>query len=151
MAKQQDLPLNPMEISGICGRLLCCLSYENEFYAEAKRRFPKVGKMVDTPQGRGRVISLNIFTETMRIELENEILTEISCDELLGEGAAASPGAASGESKKTSQAQDKQASKSAEDQSEGKGQRKRRRSESSRSRRNRNRRKKPSTQGSAQS
>ena len=54
MAKQQDLPLSPMEISGLCGRLLCCLEYENGYYQEVKGRFPKVGKNIETPLGPGR-------------------------------------------------------------------------------------------------
>lgn len=82
MAKQQNLPLNPMEISGICGRLLCCLSYENEYYAEAKRRLPRVGQSVTTPQGKGQIVGLNIFTEKMRVELENQMLIDIGVDEI---------------------------------------------------------------------
>ena len=84
MAKQQDLPLNPMEISGVCGRLLCCLSYENEFYTAAKKRLPKVGRTVTTPQGKGKVIGLDVFAETIKIRLENDVLIEISLDELEG-------------------------------------------------------------------
>jgi len=84
MAKQQDLPLNPMEISGVCGRLLCCLSYENEFYTAAKKRLPKVGRTVTTPQGKGKVVGLDVFAETIKIRLENDVLIEITIDELEG-------------------------------------------------------------------
>jgi cell fate regulator YaaT (PSP1 superfamily) len=82
MAKQQDLPLSPMEISGVCGRLLCCLAYEREYYAEAKRRFPRRGDVIETPQGRGRVVQVNVIKETLQVELENQITVEISTEEL---------------------------------------------------------------------
>jgi cell fate regulator YaaT (PSP1 superfamily) len=142
MAKQQDLPLNPMEISGICGRLLCCLSYENEFYAEAKRRLPKVGKTIDTPQGKGRVVSLNIFTERMRVVLENDVVTEMSCHDLsaeTGEPPARSDTTSSGEKPQAKRSQD---APPPGEHAESKPGDKRQRSEPSRSRRNRGKRKK---------
>lgn len=82
MAKQQNLPLSPMEISGVCGRLLCCLAYENEMYAETKATLPKRGAIIDTPQGRGKVVQLNIIKETVQVELESQILVELSREEL---------------------------------------------------------------------
>jgi len=82
MAKQQDLPLSPMEISGLCGRLLCCLAYENQYYTEAKARLPKRGKMVDTPQGSGKVIQVNAIQETVQVQLENQMVVEVSGQEL---------------------------------------------------------------------
>ena len=82
MAKQQDLPLSPMEISGICGRLLCCLAYENDYYAEVKKRFPKVGDVVVTPLGSGKVSGINVLKETLTVELESEATIEISAEEL---------------------------------------------------------------------
>ena len=142
MAKQQDLPLNPMEISGICGRLLCCLSYENDFYAETKRRLPKVGKMIDTPQGKGKVVSLNIFTERMRVELENEVLTEMRCDALSETPADVRPEPDAEAARVAPQEKGAPAASPTTDRSEDNSLRKRRRSEASRSRRNRNRRKK---------
>ncbi len=57
MAKDQDLPLNPMKISGACGRLMCCLKYEHPLYQEFKAQVPAVGKAVSTPEGDGRVLS----------------------------------------------------------------------------------------------
>lgn len=82
MAKQQDLPLSPMEISGLCGRLLCCLAYENDYYAEAKQKLPKRGKVIDTPHGRGKVVQVNVITETVQVELESQVTVEVSHQEL---------------------------------------------------------------------
>jgi len=82
MAKQQDLPLSPMEISGTCGRLLCCLAYENEFYEEAKRGMPKVGRMVQTPSGEGKVVSVNVLQNTVVVEFPEEIQKTFSLEEL---------------------------------------------------------------------
>ena len=70
MAKTQDLALNPMKISGVCGRLLCCLNYEQEMYAEVKSRMPKVNKWVETEFGPGRVTALNVLKETVTVQLE---------------------------------------------------------------------------------
>jgi cell fate regulator YaaT (PSP1 superfamily) len=81
MAKQQDLPLSPMEISGVCGRLLCCLAYENAHYAEAKKRLPKWGEMVDTPQGRGKVVDVNAIKDTVHVELESQVVVQVCYEE----------------------------------------------------------------------
>lgn len=83
MAKAQDLPLSPMDISGICGRLLCCLAYESDQYAEAKKKLPKRGKVIDTPQGRGTVIRLDVIKESVQVELENQVVAEFSHEELV--------------------------------------------------------------------
>ncbi len=61
MAKNQGLSLNPAKISGLCGRLMCCLEYENEHYAEAYKKMPKVGSEVTTPDGKAIVISNNML------------------------------------------------------------------------------------------
>jgi len=82
MAKQQDLPLSPMEISGICGRLLCCLAYENDYYAEVKKRLPKVGDVVVTSHGAGKVTGINVLKETLSVELDSEATIEITAEEL---------------------------------------------------------------------
>jgi cell fate regulator YaaT (PSP1 superfamily) len=82
MAKQQNLPLSPMEISGLCGRLLCCLAYENELYAETKAKLPKRGAVIDTPHGRGKVLQLNILKESVQVELESQMVVELSHEEL---------------------------------------------------------------------
>ncbi|MCL6639625.1 MAG: stage 0 sporulation family protein [Firmicutes bacterium] len=70
MAKDQNLSLNPTKISGICGRLMCCLKYENDTYEHAKEEFPEVGNWVVTPDGEGRVTGLNIFKKSVTIELK---------------------------------------------------------------------------------
>ncbi len=82
MAKQQDLPLTPTEISGVCGRLLCCLKFENELYAEIKQSMPKVGSVVSTPHGKGTIVSLNVLTETLTVELQNELMVEVKANEV---------------------------------------------------------------------
>ncbi|MGH7513434.1 MAG: PSP1 domain-containing protein, partial [Gemmatimonadales bacterium] len=70
LAKDQHLSLNPSQISGGCGRLLCCLKYEHEFYVTARKRFPKEGKMVTTARGAEKVIAVDIFRE--RVFLRSE-------------------------------------------------------------------------------
>jgi cell fate regulator YaaT (PSP1 superfamily) len=70
LAKDQHLSLNPSQISGGCGRLLCCLKYEHEFYVTARKRFPKEGKTVRTSVGVEKVIAVDIFRE--RVFLRNE-------------------------------------------------------------------------------
>jgi len=69
MAKDQDLPLNPAKISGVCGRLLCCLSYEHEQYVAIKAEVPRKGAWVQTPDGPGEVIAVNVIRETVTVEL----------------------------------------------------------------------------------
>ena len=83
MAKLQDLPLSPMDISGVCGRLLCCLAYESDHYAEVKRTLPKRGKVIDTPHGRGTVTQVDVIKESVFVELENQVIVEVSHEELL--------------------------------------------------------------------
>ena len=78
MAKQQDLPLSPMEISGVCGRLLCCLAYENEAYTAAKARLPKQGEIIDTAHGRGKIVQVNVIKEAVQVELESQVIVEVS-------------------------------------------------------------------------
>ncbi len=68
MAKDQDLSLNPTKISGQCGRLMCCLRYEHESYVEAKAAMPKVGATVETPEGSGRVTSLDLLNRRMTVD-----------------------------------------------------------------------------------
>jgi len=70
MAKEQNLSLNPTKISGICGRLMCCLKYENDTYENAKEDFPDVGNWVITPDGEGKVTGLNIFKKCVAVELK---------------------------------------------------------------------------------
>ena len=72
MAKNQGLSLNPGKISGLCGRLMCCLSYENEYYAAVYKKMPKYGATVDTPEGRGVVVSTNMLKMEMRVKIEKD-------------------------------------------------------------------------------
>jgi cell fate regulator YaaT (PSP1 superfamily) len=82
MAKQQNLPLSPMEISGVCGRLLCCLAYENDFYGEVRKRMPRRGSQVQTPQGVGQVVGLNFLLESVDVRLEGEVISTFELSEL---------------------------------------------------------------------
>ena len=75
MAKAQDLPLNPLKISGLCGRLMCCLRYEYEMYKDFKSRAPKMGANIDTPKGGARVVSLDAPRETVTISTEGGRMT----------------------------------------------------------------------------
>ena len=69
MAKNQMLALNPTKINGICGRLLCCLSYENDNYTELKKSLPKLGLVMDTPEGMGKVVDIDVFGNTYSVDL----------------------------------------------------------------------------------
>jgi len=83
MAKEQNLALNPMKISGICGRLLCCLAYESKEYAAMKKKMPQPKQEISTPWGKGTVISTNLFKETVTVQLDSEVVREITLDELI--------------------------------------------------------------------
>jgi hypothetical protein len=69
VAKDQRLSLNPSQISGACGRLMCCLRYEHEFYVQARKRFPKEGRIIRTSLGEEKVVANDIFRE--RVTLRN--------------------------------------------------------------------------------
>jgi cell fate regulator YaaT (PSP1 superfamily) len=77
MAKEQNLSLSPTKISGLCGRLMCCLNYEQEHYVQTRRRMPKPGSTVTSPDGEGVVLENNAVTETVRVKL---ILPDESVD-----------------------------------------------------------------------
>ncbi len=70
MAKEQGLSLNPTKISGTCGRLMCCLKYEQDTYEHLLRHTPKVGAIVETQKGKGRVIENNLFTGMLKVVLD---------------------------------------------------------------------------------
>jgi cell fate regulator YaaT (PSP1 superfamily) len=82
MAKEQDLPLSPMKISGVCGRLLCCLTYETEQYRIMKKKLPKAGQRVTTSMGEATVVSGNPLKETVLVELESEATVELPLSEV---------------------------------------------------------------------
>ncbi len=69
MAKDQNLPLNPSRISGVCGRIKCCMAYEFSVYKEYARTLPHVGDKINTPDGKGRVIDLNILKRIVTVDL----------------------------------------------------------------------------------
>ncbi|MDR5588550.1 MULTISPECIES: stage 0 sporulation family protein [Clostridium] len=70
MAKEQNLSLNPTKISGICGRLMCCLNYEQSTYEDIRRRLPKVGSIVETIDGKGEVIGNLTVKESVKVKLK---------------------------------------------------------------------------------
>ena len=82
MAKEQCLSLNPTKISGQCGRLMCCLTFEYETYKEYKKIFPKKGKFVITPEGRGRVVRHNIICKRVAVRCENGKEVELPIAEI---------------------------------------------------------------------
>lgn len=71
MAKEQNLSLNPSKISGTCGRLMCCLKYEHEVYAELQKQTPKIESLVETPAGRGTVVSAQMLRGVCQVLLED--------------------------------------------------------------------------------
>lgn len=77
MAKEQNLSLNPTKISGVCGRLMCCLKYEQDNYEQTRKRMPKVGKEVITPDGSGVVWDLNVIKETVRVRIQKGDSSEL--------------------------------------------------------------------------
>jgi cell fate regulator YaaT (PSP1 superfamily) len=82
MAKEQGLPLNPSKISGVCGRLMCCLAYENDQYIEAKQTMPAIGSYVDTPSGPGKVVGVNVPKEAVDVLLESGVTVQVTVVDL---------------------------------------------------------------------
>jgi hypothetical protein len=89
VAKDQRLSLNPSQISGACGRLMCCLRYEHEFYVHSRKRFPKEGKVVKTKRGEEKVIANDIFRERVTLRGEDGEQRIIALMELREEAEAA--------------------------------------------------------------
>jgi cell fate regulator YaaT (PSP1 superfamily) len=85
MAKEQNLSLNPSKISGMCGRLMCCLNFEFGYYEREKKDLPKVGKKVNTVYGAGKVVRQNILRGKMVVALESGEEKEIAFDEIVHE------------------------------------------------------------------
>jgi cell fate regulator YaaT (PSP1 superfamily) len=82
MAKEQGISLTPTEITGMCGRLRCCLVYEYEHYVEARKQMPKRGKLMVTPRGNGKVLDVNPLKGAVLVELEQGGIHEFMQDEL---------------------------------------------------------------------
>lgn len=72
MAKNQGLSLNPGKISGLCGRLMCCLAYESDYYADAAAKMPKLGSEVGTPDGKGTVVNVNMLKMQVRVRIDDK-------------------------------------------------------------------------------
>ena len=77
MAKNQNLALNPNSISGLCGKLLCCLAYENPYYEEVLKIMPKVNSRVSTPDGVGQVVYNDLLKKKVSVKFQNEVSSEI--------------------------------------------------------------------------
>jgi len=81
MAKEEGLPLNPPKISGLCGRLMCCLNFEYQTYKSLSKGMPRVGDKVNLPGGKGKVIEVNVFKRSAIVDLEEGGQTEVSYKE----------------------------------------------------------------------
>ncbi len=89
LAKDQHLSLNPSQISGGCGRLLCCLRYEHDFYVQTRKRFPKEGKVLRTAAGAERVLAIDIFRDTVTLRKDDGDTRVLSLEKLKAEVADA--------------------------------------------------------------
>ena len=78
MAKTQNIALNPSKINGICGRLLCCLKYENECYKECSKGLPQMNKKIKTPQGEGKVVSLDVLKGIYKVNIPDVGIVEFT-------------------------------------------------------------------------
>jgi len=90
MAKNQHLSLNPGIIGGCCGRLKCCLRYENSCYSELDKQLPREGSFVESPDGKGRVIARDLLKQKVKLRFEDSHISEFKACEL-GHGAAGCP------------------------------------------------------------
>jgi len=85
MAKEQNLSLNPTKISGICGRLMCCLNYEQSTYEDIRKRLPKVGSIVKTEEGNGEVVGNSIVKEIVKVRVkrgDEEVVQEFKITDI---------------------------------------------------------------------
>jgi cell fate regulator YaaT (PSP1 superfamily) len=89
LAKDQNLSLNPAQISGTCGRLMCCLTYEHDAYLQARKRFPREGKVLRTSRGQEKVIGIDIWKNTVLLLDENRQRRVVELSELRAETTAA--------------------------------------------------------------
>jgi len=83
MAKEQELPLNPSKISGICGRLMCCLKYEEDVYEEFNKGAPPLGSSIKMDEGEGRVVGYQVPKNLVIVELESGQKVEVALEQLL--------------------------------------------------------------------
>ncbi len=96
LAKNQRLSLNPSQISGCCGRLMCCLRYEHDAYVRARRRFPREGRRVNTSLGAEKVVAVDIWSETVTLLADGGGRRKVALEELRKEVSEADPGKRSG-------------------------------------------------------
>ncbi|MDO9529902.1 MAG: stage 0 sporulation family protein [Syntrophales bacterium] len=82
MAKEQNMSLNPEKISGLCGRLMCCLAFEYDMYLDMKKSLPKCGKKVVTSEGQGKVIRQNVFQGKISVEIEDGREIDVDIEDL---------------------------------------------------------------------
>ena len=82
MAKKQGLSLNPTKISGQCGRLMCCLTYEDNTYRQLSKNFPKIGKTLKLADGKGKVIRHNVICNRLAVRMENGQEVELKLDQI---------------------------------------------------------------------
>ena len=80
MAKNQNIALNPTKINGLCGRLLCCLSYEDDVYTDHRKCLPKMGEIVKTSDGEGKVVSLDVLNKKYSVNIDGDI-KEYGCQD----------------------------------------------------------------------
>jgi cell fate regulator YaaT (PSP1 superfamily) len=85
LAKSQGLSLNPSQISGCCGRLMCCLMYEHRTYVEARRRFPREGRKIRTERGLERVVTIDIWNDTVLLKNDEGTRRTLTLEQLEGE------------------------------------------------------------------
>ena len=81
MTKEQGLPLDPEKISGVCGRLMCCLAYEYDCYVDMRKGLPKIGKRIQTEQGIAKIRQINVLSRTILLEMEDHSMTELSFED----------------------------------------------------------------------
>ena len=83
MAKEQSLSLNPTKISGLCGRLMCCLTFEFDTYRDLKQQFPKIGKTVQIESGQGKVVRHNALAGRLTVRLTDGTEKEVELEEII--------------------------------------------------------------------
>jgi len=93
MAKEQDVPLNPSKISGVCGRLLCCLAFEHEQYRELRGKLPKIGQMLSTPAGEAKLVAVHVLKQTVSLRMSDTLtVVEMPMEEIRSQyGTAVRP------------------------------------------------------------
>lgn len=79
MAKNQGIALNPSKINGVCGRLMCCLKYEDSCYSECRKCLPSMGSQVETERGKGKVVSIDIIGKKYKVDVPNVGIIEVEC------------------------------------------------------------------------